>query len=278
MTLGMTSLPPPFKRHLDKGAAPRVQRSSLLWEHSGAKLRTSAHAMIWSQSTARPFRGQSLCSEQMCCFFLRIFQPINKHFNIQTHAKHIFWCRIAFHAPFVQFSPQILIRTGQFASDWRGRGKDSSGDRESDIVPDHLQRHDQCKLLKIHVQRRLKQCWHWSASRKVWQHKRKSPEFQDLMKESFIRIYLSFVDTFWRVRPAATSWHWLRCTVSDGRRPFKQSGNSAWGWRRLWSSLRSSTTTWSERSEGPHRLILQQTIKVTLVRSPQFIHLCTLEM
>lgn len=30
MTPGMTSLPPPFKRHLDKGAAPRVQRSSLL--------------------------------------------------------------------------------------------------------------------------------------------------------------------------------------------------------------------------------------------------------
>lgn len=68
MTPGMTSLPPPFKRHLDKGAAPRVQRSSLLWGHSGAKLRTSAHAMISSQSTARPFRGQSLSSEQMCCF------------------------------------------------------------------------------------------------------------------------------------------------------------------------------------------------------------------
>lgn len=76
-------------------------------------------------------------------------------------------CRISFHATFVQFLPQILIRTGQFASDWRGRGKDSSGDRESDIVPDHLQRHDQRKLLKIHVQRRLKQGWRSSASRKV---------------------------------------------------------------------------------------------------------------
>lgn len=97
-----------------------------------------------------------------------------------------FWCRISFHAPFVQFLPQILIRTGQFASDWRGRGKDSSGDRESDIVPDHLQCHDQRKLLKIHVQRRLKQGWHSNASQKVWQHKRKSPEFQDLMKESFM--------------------------------------------------------------------------------------------
>lgn len=49
--------------------------------------------------------------------------------------------------------PQVLVWTGQFASDWRGWGKNPSGDRESHTVPNHLQRHDQRKLLKVNVAR-----------------------------------------------------------------------------------------------------------------------------
>lgn len=47
--------------------------------------------------------------------------------------------------------PQVLVWTGQFASDWRGWGKNPSGDRESHTVPNHFQRHDQRKLLKVYV-------------------------------------------------------------------------------------------------------------------------------
>lgn len=46
MTQGMTFLQLPFKRHLDRGVGPRVQRFSLPWKHLAAKLRISAHAMI----------------------------------------------------------------------------------------------------------------------------------------------------------------------------------------------------------------------------------------
>lgn len=77
-----------------------------------------------------------------------------EHLRKEMHICHFFW-KILWRSfccdmKLMIFSPnyltllnvlilfQIFIRTGQFASDWRGRGQDSPGDRESHTVPHHL--------------------------------------------------------------------------------------------------------------------------------------------